>query len=109
MKTLSYSMLIFIAIIAISFSCKKEKKDTKAPVITLNPPVNPYFISKDSAYIEPGYKATDDQDGDITSKVVVTNGVNVHDTGYYQVKYNVSDKAGNAAIEKIRTVHVVIF
>ena len=107
MKTLTCGILIIISIIF--SSCKKDKnKDTTAPVITLKGS-NPFLVNKDSANIEPGYTATDDKDGDITLKVVVTTNVNVHDTGYYQVKYNVSDNANNAATEKVRTVHVMIF
>lgn len=112
MKTkIFFFVIIMLASMICVFSCKKgdkDEKDTTAPVITLTPPIS-YNVNLDSAYIEPGYSAIDDQDGDITSKVVVTNYVNVHDTGYYQVKYNVSDKVGNAAIGKVRTVHVMIF
>lgn len=90
-------------------SCKKDKnKDTTPPVITVNPP-NPYTVNKDSAYVDPGATALDETDGDISSKIVTTNNVNVHDTGYYQVKYNVSDNSGNAAVEKVRNVHVMVF
>ena len=91
-------------------SCKKDKdeKDTTAPVITIEPP-NPYSVDKGTTYTDPGYTAYDETDGDITSQVVVTNNVNMADTGSYQVKYNVSDKAGNAAVEAVRTVKVIIF
>jgi len=110
MKIKKIIPVIFVLMVALFIipSCKKDKKDTTPPVITLKPPTT-YSIEKDSAYVEPGYTAIDDQDGDITSKVAITSNVNIHDTGYYQVKYNVSDKAGNAAIEKTRYVHVTYF
>ena len=51
--------------------------------------------------------ASDDRDGDLTAKVVV--GGDTVDTsvlGVYTVTYNVSDTAGNAAVQVTRTVAV---
>jgi len=90
-------------------SCKKkDEKDTTAPVITLKGD-NPYFVDKGTIYSEPGCTAYDETDGDITPQVVVTSNVNMADTGTYYVKYNVSDKAGNAAPEVTRTTVVIIY
>ena len=111
MKTKIFLPFIFMLIAALFIipACKKEnKKDITQPVIKLNPPII-FNVDKDSTYKDPGATAIDDKDGDISSKIVKTSNVNTADTGYYHVKYNVSDKAGNAAVEKIRTVHVMIF
>lgn len=82
--------------------------DTEPPVITLNG-ANPYTILQGQPYSEPvtpGYSATDDVDGDLTASVSVDNGVDINTPDTYEVKYNVSDSAGNAAVEQIRTVIV---
>ena len=79
--------------------------DTEAPTITLNG-ANPYTILQGQPYSEPGYSAIDNVDGDLTASVSVNNGVDVNTPGNYEVKYNVSDAAGNAAVEQIRSVIV---
>ncbi|MCF6294919.1 MAG: DUF5011 domain-containing protein, partial [Flavobacteriaceae bacterium] len=54
-----------------------------------------------------GATATDDVDGDITANIVIGGDtVNTNVAGTYVVTYNVSDAAGNAATEVIRTVTV---
>lgn len=89
------------------FSCKKEKdNDTTPPVITVLGD-NPALAGQGTTYTDAGATAYDETDGDITSIIITTNNVNTADTGFYQVKYNVSDNSGNAAEEKTRTVHVI--
>ena len=56
-------------------------------------------------YVEAGYKATDNIDGDITGRVTVEGSVNTGEAGTYLLKYKVSDVVGNSA-EEIRTVRV---
>ena len=46
-------------------------------------------------YNEPGYNASDNCDGDITSKVVVTSNVNTNVVGTYKIKYEVVDSSNN--------------
>jgi hypothetical protein len=109
MKKLLLVLTVIMTIMIVSFSCKKDKgsNDTTAPVITMNPP-NPYTVAKDSVYVDPGATATDETDGDISSKITSTNNINIAVIGTYQVRYNVADNAGNAATEAVRTVNVVI-
>lgn len=103
------NILVILLLVLSLHSCKKdESKDTTAPQITLIGD-NPYTIGQGTTYSDPGYTASDDIDGDITASVIVTSNVNTANTGTYYVKYNVSDKAGNAAPEVIRTVEVMIF
>lgn len=102
--------VIFLAFTFILFSCKKKDKkpkDTTPPVIALIGDASVYS-SKDSVYVDAGATATDNIDGNITSKIQVANSVNIHVEGTYKVKYNVSDAAGNKAPEASRTVTVNI-
>ncbi len=80
--------------------------DIIAPVIMLGGSGS-MTIYQNSSYSEPGYSATDDVDGNITEAVEITGGVNASIIGVYYLSYNVSDAAGNAAQEKIRTVTVI--
>ena len=56
--------------------------------------------------MDAGASATDNVDGDITAKIVVTGEVNSSVAGTYTLTYNVSDAAGNAAQSVSRTVEV---
>ncbi|MCB0469258.1 MAG: DUF5011 domain-containing protein, partial [Flavobacteriaceae bacterium] len=58
------------------------------------------------AYTELGATAVDNVDGDISANIVIGGSVNTSVVGTYQVTYNVSDTAGNAAVQVIRTVEV---
>jgi len=89
------------------FSCKKNKdeKDTTPPAITIKGEIS-LLVEPNTTYIDSGATAYDETDGDITSKIVVTNNVNTSVIGFYTVKYNVSDNAGNAATEAIRNLEV---
>jgi len=107
MNTKMLLSLVTVLIMIFSFSCKKDKdKDTTAPVITIIGN-NPYIVGSGTTYNDPGATAYDETDGDITSKIIMTNNVNTSDTGTYHVNYNVEDNAGNAATEMIRTVRVI--
>ena len=48
-------------------------------------------------YTEPGYKASDNYDGDLHDKVIVTNNIDTTKAGTYKVTYKVSDSSGNIA------------
>ncbi len=56
-------------------------------------------------YVEPGYTASDTDDGELTDSVVIEGSVDTSQLGVYTLKYSVSDKAGNKA-EKTRRVFV---
>lgn len=86
-------------------TCSITVPDTIPPVITLTGG-STITINKGSAFIEPGYRAIDNVDGDISSKVVVTGSVNTGVIGTYILTYTVSDIAGNTS-SVTRTVHVV--
>ena len=50
--------------------------------------------------------ALDNIDGDITSNIATVNPVDPSTVGVYTVTYNVSDAAGNPAVEVTRTVTI---
>ena len=79
--------------------------DTIAPVITLNgsPTIS---LALGDTYVEPGATATDNLDGDISANIVIAGVVDTNTVGDYYITYNVSDAAGNAAVEALRTVSV---
>jgi parallel beta-helix repeat protein len=80
--------------------------DRVAPEITLNGD-DEVFVCQGETYNELGATANDDVDGDISSEIDIDNTeVNTAIPGSYNVYYNVTDAAGNAALEIIRTVTV---
>jgi PKD repeat protein len=94
----SYEDTIIIGIVA--------APDTVAPVITLvgSPKID---VVVGGTFTDPGTTASDNVDGDITSRVVVAgDAVNVNKAGTYVITYNVSDASANAATQVTRTVTV---
>ncbi|MDD2753808.1 MAG: DUF5011 domain-containing protein [Candidatus Portnoybacteria bacterium] len=80
--------------------------DTTRPVIT-RLGVSPVNVIVGNVYTDAGATALDNVDGNITSRIVTVNPVSTTTLGTYTVTYNVSDTAGNAALQVIRTVNVV--
>jgi surface protein len=78
----------------------------KAPVITITGDATVTLEVK-STYIDAGATANDSNVGNLTSSIVTVNPVDTDVVGEYTVTYNVSDAAGNAATEVVRTVKVV--
>lgn len=79
--------------------------DKVAPVITLKGN-NPENILLNTTYTDAGATAMDNKDGDITSKLVPTNGVDATKVGSYTYCYDVKDAAGNSAVQVCRQVNV---
>ena len=78
--------------------------DKTKPSISLNGDKTVYLIINNE-YQEEGFKASDNCDGDITSKVSVDGKVNNRKEGTYTLTYSVSDAKGNKTSVK-RTVIV---
>jgi hypothetical protein len=81
-------------------------EDQAPPMISLLGD-NPQIIILGNPYVELGATATDNVDGDLTASIVI----NIDDLilagiGEYEVTYDVSDTAGNAADTVIRTIIV---
>ena len=77
-----------------------------APVITLQGDREIEITLGNRTVNEPGYSATDTQDGDLTQMVQVTNDINLDVPGIYTVSYNVMDSDGLQATAT-RTVTIV--
>ena len=90
---------------ALSVTRQVDVEDQEAPTITLTGS-SAVTHSHGTTYTDAGATASDFNDGDVTGSIVVTSTVNTNITGPYTVRYNVSDAAGNAATEVIRTVNV---
>lgn len=89
-------------------SCTTHTKpaDTVKPEIKLKGKET-ITLKLNEKYVDPGATATDDTDGDITSKIVIDiSKVDVKKVGTYTVTYTVTDSAGNTTT-KTRTVKVV--
>jgi len=95
----------FSLIEAFDQNVENNTEDVEKPSITLigNSIVS---IQKGVSYVDAGVRAYDNVDGDITSKVVIKNPVNVSISGKYIITYNVTDKADNIANEVSREVIV---
>jgi hypothetical protein len=80
--------------------------DSTAPVIALvgSTPIN---IDINGVYADLGATATDNVDGDITSKIIVTGlPIDTSLQGIFTIHYNVADVAGNNATEVTREINV---
>jgi len=80
--------------------------DIIAPVITLIGDLE-VTITVGDTYADMGATALDETDGYIAADIVVVNSVDVNIVGDYIITYNVSDVAGNNAVEVTRFIHVV--
>ena len=73
--------------------------DTTNPEIKLNGNEK-IIIVKGEKYVEPGYIATDNYDGDITDKVVTSSNVDSNNVGEYKVVYTITDTSGNTYVKE---------
>jgi hypothetical protein len=78
---------------------------TQKPTITLTGD-NPFTLEKGTPYVEPGYSASDPEDGDLTASVIVTGTIDENTLGAQTLTYSVTDSAG-ATTTVTRTVNVV--
>lgn len=83
---------ILLATVVIFSSCGKE--DLNDPVVTLTGDAVMELDLGDT-WDDPGATATDEEDGKITSKIVVVGEVDTDKVGAYEIVYKVTDKAGN--------------
>lgn len=71
-----------------------EVIDKQKPIINLIGD-NKITIDYGETYIEPGFNATDNYDGDISKKVKIKNSVDTKKSGNYKITYTISDSSGN--------------
>lgn len=96
-------MLVSLVAVAV-IGCKK--KDQDAPIISLQGS-SEETVSLNTTYTESGAIAKDDNDGDISSNILISGNVNTNLTGVYQKFYDVEDEAGNNATRVTRNITVV--
>ena len=83
----------------------QDNTDRTPPVITLLGD-SPTMHIVGEPYIDAGATASDNIDGNITSKIVTTGSVDISTEGNYTITYNVTDAADNDATEVTRIVIV---
>lgn len=77
--------------------------DKEAPKITLNGnPVVSVIIGKE--YKENGASATDNKDGDVSSKIKISGNVDTSKEGTYVITYSVEDSSGNSSQEQRKVI-----
>ena len=106
-------LLIIVASFFLASSCKKDDNGDKNKPFIVVLGSNPMYWSQGSSpYIDPGAEAWDVTESNdtinISDRLVVTENVDVNTIGDYNVKFNVSDEAGNHADEKDRLVKVIL-
>ena len=80
--------------------------DTVKPVITLTD--GDQTLTVGDVWAEPGYTATDNNDGDLTESVIVTGSVNTSIAGTYTLTYQVTDSNSNqTTVQRVVTVNAV--
>ena len=80
-------------------------KDNESPILTLKgEDYENIYLNEE--YKESGYQATDNCDGDISSKVITEGSVDTNTPGTYTIKYKVSDNTGSSD-SKERKVNVI--
>jgi hypothetical protein len=98
---LSYERFVFLLafVLLTCVLCVNETTDEISPVINLE--AGPDTIYVGDSWVDPGFKATDNSDGDISVNVKTSGNVNTSLIGDYVIMYSVEDHAGNnSSIER---------
>lgn len=99
-------LFVLISAFLLLFLIKNKKGEKEYPTIKLsgNKIINLNF---NETYIEPGYKAIDSKDGNITNKVKITNNINYDTPGTYEIIYKVTNSK-NKTFSTKRFVNIKI-
>jgi len=76
-----------------------EVVDKKEPILELNGN-NKITLFIGNQFKDPGYKANDEYDGELTDKVIVNNTVDFNKAGKYKITYEVEDSSNNKTIKE---------
>ena len=104
--TLTYTAIDSSSNEAIPVTRLVEVLDSQSPVITLSGSTT-ITIEAGTNFVEPGFSATDSNDGDLSSNVIISGSVDSSNLGTYNLTYDVSDSSGNSATTVTRIVNVV--
>lgn len=88
-------VLVVLSILTVNGA--STAKDTTAPTIYLNGNKTINLLVGD-VFTDPGIRATDVNDGDVTDKTMITGTVDTNKEGTYKITYKVRDKEGNEAV-----------
>ena len=91
MKPIS-KLFFFILLVLSIISCKDQ--DLTDPSLTLLGNAS-ILVPYGNSYIDPGAKAIDNEDGDISSNIIVSGKPSGFEAGKFIINYKVSDKAKN--------------
>ena len=87
---------------------KLTPADTEAPVVTLKGSSR-VVLAWGDGYLEAGYTAMDNSEGDVTSNVKVSGGVSIYKAGTYKLTYSVTDAFGNTGVILSVESHRILF
>ena len=59
-------------------------------------------------FVEPGIRALDNRDGNLTNRIQTTGVVDTTQPGVYSLSYRVNDEAGNPALEAVSYTHLTL-
>jgi hypothetical protein len=82
-----------------------DNDENDRPVITVLGS-NPFNMTVNTTFTDPGATALDAEDGDLTTAIATTGTVNTSVIGTYTITYNVTDSGGLTAVSRTRTVNV---
>ncbi len=104
MKT---NFIIFLLIIVFCISCVNKTIEENIPILTLRGDIA-MQIPLNEEFVEPGYVAFDEVDGDLTSRVLVDSiSLDTSKEGVYQIYYSVTNRYGLKSATAMRTINVV--
>jgi len=104
--TVDYNVADVAGNIATTVTRTVTVADTTIPVITLSGDSTLDHVNG-QIFVDPGYIASDNIDGDVATNVVTSGALDVNTDGTYVLSYDVVDSAGNNATTLTRTVNVV--
>ena len=85
-----FQLLLFTPFIVYSFNLNNGS----SPILSLIGSSN-INIEAGTTYTDPGANASDNEDGDLTSQIIITGSVDSNTLGVYSIIYSVTDSDGN--------------
>lgn len=93
MKKIIFLLVLTVFFLGLVF-LKNQKKENQYPLIELKGD-NIISLKMDEDYKEPGFKAIDSKDGNITNKVEIKNNIDYNKPGTYEIVYSVINSKNN--------------